>query len=121
MQDSNSLCNSTDEEVPGQLSSKQQVKTQDERRHKIAGLAVDAILKVSAVRRSCDNITAVVIAFDNFYRKIDDMRSRRSEGPPDFKVLEEIEFLPVSDDVDKHEDPKVIYIENEDILESVNE
>jgi len=76
---------------------------------------------VSAVRRSCDNITAVVIAFDNFYRKIDEMRSRRSEGPPDYSVLEEIEFLPTSDDADKLEDPKVIYIENEDILESANE
>lgn len=34
--------------------------------HKYCGVAVDAILKTSALRKSCDNITAVLIAFDNF-------------------------------------------------------
>jgi hypothetical protein len=35
--------------------------------HKLCGLTVDAILKTCAVRRTCDNITVVIIGFDNFY------------------------------------------------------
>ena len=65
------LVNSVDEE--GAKNAKQ-AKTHDERRHKFAGLAVDSILKTCAMRRSCDNITSVVIAFDNFYRKLDECR-----------------------------------------------
>jgi hypothetical protein len=34
--------------------------------HQHCGLAVDAILKTSAYRKSCDNLTTVIIAFDNF-------------------------------------------------------
>jgi hypothetical protein len=37
----------------------------------MSGLAVDAVLKTTAVRRSADNITVVFIAFDNFYKFID--------------------------------------------------
>jgi len=37
--------------------------------------AVDAILKLTAVRRSADNLTVVVIAFDNFFDHV-----RKSEG-----------------------------------------
>ena len=33
-------------------------------------LAVDALLKVSALRRTCDNITTVVIGFDNFFSSL---------------------------------------------------
>jgi hypothetical protein len=29
-------------------------------------MAVDSILKTSALRKGCDNLTAVMIAFDNF-------------------------------------------------------
>ena len=39
--------------------------------HSMSGLAVDAVLKTTAVRRSADNITVVFIAFDNFYKFID--------------------------------------------------
>ena len=66
------LVNAVDEES---LGNAKQAKTQDERRHKLAGLAVDSILKACAMRRSCDNITTVVIAFDNFYRKLDGCKS----------------------------------------------
>lgn len=31
---------------------------------------MDAVLKTSALRKSCDNITAVLIAFDNFENSI---------------------------------------------------
>ena len=34
--------------------------------HIQCGKAVDSVLKASALRKSCDNITAVLIAFDNF-------------------------------------------------------
>lgn len=63
------LVNSIDEEQTG---GQKQGKTHDERRHKLAGLAVDSILKACAMRRSCDNITSVVIGFDNFYRRLDE-------------------------------------------------
>ena len=67
-----SFVNQVDEESTG---AQKQGKTQDDRRHKLAGLSVDAILKSCAMRRSCDNITTVVIAFDNFYRKLDETKS----------------------------------------------
>ena len=70
------LVNPVDEETIG---TAKQAKTQDERRHKLAGLAVDSILKTCAMRRSCDNITSVVIAFDNFYRKLDECKSASSK------------------------------------------
>ena len=65
------LVNSNDEEQTG---GQKQGKTHDERRHKLVGLAVDSILKACAMRRSCDNITSVVIGFDNFYRKLDQVK-----------------------------------------------
>ena len=34
--------------------------------HFHCGYAVDAVLKTSAYRKSCDNLTGVLIAFDNF-------------------------------------------------------
>lgn len=39
--------------------------------HELCGLAVDAILKTSALRRSNDNITVVFVAFDNFFKLIE--------------------------------------------------
>ena len=53
-------------------------KEQEERRHKLAGLAVDSILKTSAARRSADNITAVTIAFDNFYTQLDEFKAKNA-------------------------------------------
>ena len=78
--------NPIDEETKG---NQKQGKTQDERRHKLAGLAVDSILKSSAVRRSCDNITTVVIVFDNFYRKLDELQGK-SPYSNDKEIIEEI-------------------------------
>ena len=34
--------------------------------HYHCGLAVDAVIKTAAYRKSCDNLTAVLVAFDNF-------------------------------------------------------
>ena len=39
--------------------------------HSMSGHAVDAVLKTTAVRRSADNITVVFVAFDNFYKCIE--------------------------------------------------
>jgi len=39
--------------------------------HQICGLAVDSLLKCCAMRRTCDNITVVVVAFDNFFSAVD--------------------------------------------------
>jgi len=38
--------------------------------HSLSGLAVDSVLKTTAVRHSADNITMVFVAFDNFYNHI---------------------------------------------------
>lgn len=71
-------------EKPGLTLSKEQ----DERRHRLAGLAVDSILKSSAVRRSADNITAVTITFDNFYRMLDDAKAKNSIQTLDYELIE---------------------------------
>lgn len=34
--------------------------------HKSCGEAVDCILKTTALRKACDNLTVVIIAFDGF-------------------------------------------------------
>ena len=75
------------------------------------------------MRRSCDNITSVVIAFDNFYRKLDQVRQQQLRPGQictnnDHEVFEEIQYYPVSD---SSNDPNVIYIENDDHLESITE
>jgi serine/threonine protein phosphatase PrpC len=44
---------------------------EDSSSHKLCRLAVDALLKVSAIRRTVDNITVVVIGFDNFVTKLE--------------------------------------------------
>ena len=127
------LVNAVDEEIIGNAK---QAKTQDERRHKLAGLAVDSILKTCAMRRSCDNITSVVIAFDNFYRRLDECKLGSSHGPSssskpvkdlsgqiltsnDHEVFEEIQMTPVGDNY--QDNSNVIYIESDDHLESITE
>ena len=58
-------------------------------------MAVDAVLKVSALRKGCDNITAVIIAFDHFESLIDRegaLEDLEEEG------LEEIEIPDVQED-----------------------
>ena len=107
--------NPNDEEAKGNVK---QGKTLDERRHKLAGLAVDSILKASAVRRSCDNITTVVIVFDNFYRRLDEIQGKGTLIN-DTEIMEEIQMEPVQDT--QGEPSNVIYIENEELLESADE
>lgn len=51
------------------LTNFEQKKSDKEPVHKLAGAAVDAILRSSAVRRTCDNITSVLIAFDGFVER----------------------------------------------------
>jgi hypothetical protein len=78
-------------EKPGLILSKEQ----DERRHRLASLAVDSILKSSAVRRSADNITAVTITFDNFYRMIDDAKAKISIQTLDYELIELQKLTPI--------------------------
>lgn len=70
-------------------------KEQEERRHRLAGIAVDSILKCSASRRSADNITAVAITFDNFYRVLDDLKKKNSEQVMDYEVIEMQKLDPI--------------------------
>jgi serine/threonine protein phosphatase PrpC len=43
-----------------------QLSPKDRDAHRSCGLAVDGLIKASAARKSCDNLTAVAIAFDGF-------------------------------------------------------
>lgn len=95
------------------------------------------------MRRSCDNITSVVIAFDNFYRRLDECKLGSSPGKGsiglpqkdlsgqiltgnDHEVFEEIQMTPVGDQQNQESNSggnsnNVIYIESDDHLESITE
>ena len=92
------------------------------------------------MRRSCDNITSVVIGFDNFYRRLDECKLGNSKGSSsghpqrdpsgqiltgnDHEVFEEIQMTPVGDNFNLQENNSsnnVIYIESDDHLESITE
>lgn len=94
-------------------------KEQDERRHRLAGLAVDAILKCSATRRSADNITAVTITFDHFYHVLDNLKQKNHANVMDYDVIEMQNMIPLQPHMSpKRPDSKnVIYIENDDVLD----
>ena len=77
---------------------------------------MDSILKASAIRRSCDNITTVVIVFDNFFRKLDELQGK-SLLSNDKEIIEELLFEPEPLTPHKKREDNIIYIENEDILE----
>jgi hypothetical protein len=47
------------------------IKNNVEIKHELAGKAVDAILKASALRRSGDNLTAVFVGFQGFFDQIE--------------------------------------------------
>ena len=69
------------------------------------------------MRRSCDNITTVVIVFDNFYRKLDELQGKGFHSN-DKEILEEIVFDPEPLIAPpKREEKNVIYIENEELLD----
>lgn len=61
---------------------------------------MDSILKSSAIRKSCDNITAVVIAFDNFYKNLDKKKAQENGFNHEFdpEVFEEIQMDPTVGD-----------------------
>jgi len=77
-------------------------------------------LKCSASRRSADNITAVAITFDNFYKVLDSLKPRNHQTILDYDVIEMQKMEPLQ----PHMTPKmmheknVIYIENDDILDA---
>ena len=84
------------------------------------------------MRHSCDNITTVVIAFDNFYRKLDESKLRGPESGVvsrgnEFDVFEEtqmpIYYEPAPGGVSAAADSaaNMIYIESDDHLESITE
>ena len=61
----------------------------------MCGLAVDALLKVSSYRRTCDNITTVVIGFDNFFEKLKEYTATGSFDCIDAPVIEDTILHPV--------------------------
>lgn len=61
--------------------------------HSLSGIAVDAVLKTSAVRRSADNITVVFIAFDNFFKLVKESRGDITKFEPTQIQLSMIELL----------------------------
>lgn len=96
-------------------------KEQDERRHRLAGLAVDSILKGSSIRRSADNITAVTITFDNFYRMLDEAKGKCQSNVLDFDIIELQNLKPIPVVSLSRENQNVIYIENDDVLEDTSD
>ena len=59
-------------------------------------MAVDAVIKTSALRKSCDNITAVLIAFDNF----ENLLTSYQDGGVNIKeeMIEEILLEPIPEE-----------------------
>ena len=53
---------------------------------------MDALLKVSAIRRTVDNITVVVIGFDNFVNKLEQFENSKAAEHP---IIEELLMEPV--------------------------
>ena len=52
-------------------ASKENLKKVDlETTHKNCGHCVDAVLRISALRRTVDNVTCVVVAFDGFQKQL---------------------------------------------------
>jgi len=78
-------------------NKKTKLSPQDERRHKLAGHTVDAILKASSIRKTCDNITTVLITFDNFYKNLDEMRGKDHRSI-EKEVLDIVQLEPVPED-----------------------
>jgi hypothetical protein len=56
--------------------------------HKLCGVGVDAALKVSAIRKTLDNITVVMIAFDQFYTKLDNYAAKGSVYAGESDIIE---------------------------------
>ena len=84
------------------------------------------------MRHSCDNITTVVIAFDNFYRKLDECKLKGPESGViskgnEFEVFEEtqmpIHYEAALGGASAAADAaaNMIYIESDDHLESITE
>lgn len=98
--------------------------------HKQCGAAVDSIIKACALRKGCDNLTAVIVAFDNFENMI--ANYCQSDSKFDFikeDAIEEILLEPIpelDDEVAKLNDPSsykslkkddyVLYLENDELL-----
>jgi hypothetical protein len=61
----------------------------------MCGLAVDSLLKVCALRRTCDNITTVVIAFDNFFRVLQEYTNKGRMSAAESEIIEDITMEPV--------------------------
>ena len=61
----------------------------------MCGLAVDALLKVTSLRRSADNITTVVVGFDNFFEKLKEYKSTGSFDCLDSPVIEDTILHPI--------------------------
>lgn len=66
--------------------------------HHQCGLGVDAILKTSALRKSCDNLTAVLIAFDNFENLLQSYKTSENQlSGINEDQIEEILLEPIPD------------------------
>jgi len=73
-------------------SGAQQSADQPSYDHSLSGIAVDSVLKTSAVRRSADNITVVFIAFDNFFNLVKESKGDITRFEPNQIQLNMIEL-----------------------------
>lgn len=69
-------------------------KVDPELTHKNCGHCVDSILQTSALRRTVDNVTSVVVAFDGFHKQLQDFMDKNLDGTT-VDVIEEIQLEPI--------------------------
>ena len=61
----------------------------------MCGVAVDSALKISALRKTLDNITVVMIAFDAFYTRLDSYVSKGSIHAQESEIIENVTIKPI--------------------------
>lgn len=76
-------------------TNKEKIKKVDlEQTHKNCGHCVDGILRTSALRRTVDNVTSVVVAFDGFQKQLQKFMDNNQDGTT-VDVIEEIQLEPI--------------------------
>lgn len=71
-----------------------------EQTHKNCGHCVDGILRTAALRRTVDNVTCVVVAFDGFQRQLQHFLDHHQDGTT-MDVIEEIQLEPIPEHLSK--------------------
>lgn len=86
-------------------ASKDKVKKVDlEQTHRNCGHCVDGILRAAALRRTVDNVTCVVAAFDGFQKQLQHFLANGQDGTT-VDVIEEIQLEPIPEHLSSQKTP----------------